>query len=133
IKSAITTLKAALPVAQNMFGKNDPFFGSSSDEVTSWVKAGNALRLKIGVRLMKRDVVKLTAIANDVIADPVQMSNIDDSWTLYTGASYADANGNWNPTGFLASQPIVNFMQAKDDPRLRIYYRPNIDGEYVGS
>jgi hypothetical protein len=127
IKSAVTTLKTAQPVAQNMLGTNDPFFGSSADQATSWIKAGNALRLKIGMRLMKRDVAKLTTIANDVIADPIQMAGIDDSWALYTGASYADANGNWNPTGFFASKPIVDFMLDKADPRLRIFYMPNTE------
>ena len=133
IKNAVATLKTAQSVAQNMLGANDPFFGSSSDQVTAWVKAGNALRLKIGMRLMKRDLSKLKAIANEVIADPVQMSGIDDSWALYTGATYADPNGNWNPTGFLASKPVVDFMLAKADPRLRIFYRPNTASAYVGS
>jgi hypothetical protein len=134
IKDAVSTLKTAQPVAQTMLGTNDPFFGSSSDQVTAWVKAGNALRLKIGMRLMKRDLAILTTIATEVIADPVQMSGIDDSWALYTGASYADANGNWNPAGFLASKPIVDFMIAKSDPRLRIFYRRNVAaGLYVGS
>lgn len=134
IKSAVSTLKATPSVAQTMLGTNDPFFGNSADQVTAWIKAGNALRLKIGMRLMKRDLAKLTTIANEVIADPVQMSGIDDSWALYTGPSYADANGNWNPTGFLASKPVVDFMLAKSDPRLRIFYRPNVAaGVYVGS
>ena len=133
IKGAVTTLETAQSVEQTMLGTNDPFFGSSSDQVTAWIKAGNALRLKIGMRLMKRDPAKLATIANEVIADPVQMSGIDDSWTLYTGASYADPNGNWNPAGFLASKPVVDFMLAKSDPRLRIFYRPNTAGNYVGS
>lgn len=133
IEAAVTTLKTSQSVQQAMLGTNDPFFGSSADPVTSWTKAGNALRLKIAMRLMKRDPGKLTAIANEVLSDPVQMSHIDDSWALYTGATYADANGNWNPAGFLASKPVVDFMLAKSDPRLRIYYRPNVDGDYVGS
>ena len=134
IKEAVATLKTAQGVPQNMLGTNDPFFGSSTNQVESWVKAGNALRLKMGMRLMKRDLDKLKAIATEVIADPVQMSHIDDTWALYTGPTYADANGNWNPTGFLASKPIVDFMLAKDDPRLRIFYKPNTTtGDYVGS
>jgi hypothetical protein len=133
IKNAVTTLKAVQPVTQNTFGTNDPFFGTASNPATAWVKAGNALRLKIGMRLMKRDAAKLTAIANEVIADPIQMSSIDDSWALYTGPSFADANGNYNPANFLASKPVVDFMVAKADPRLKIFYRPNTAGMYVGS
>lgn len=134
IKAAVTTLKAAQPVTQFMMGTNDPFFGTAADQATAWAKAGNALRLKIAMRLMKQDPQKLKAIATEVIADPVQMSSIDDSWALYTGAGFADANGNFNPDNFYASKPVVDFMKAKSDPRLRIFYRPNeANGQYVGS
>lgn len=133
IKEAVTSLKTSQAVAQNLLGTNDPFFGASTNQVMAWTKAGNALRLKIGMRLMRRDLAKLKTIATEVIADPVQMSHIDDSWALYTGTSYQDANGNWNPAGFLASKPIVDFMVTKADPRLRMFYRPNTAGLYVGS
>jgi hypothetical protein len=134
IKSAVATLKASQPVQQAMLGTNDPFFGSSSDQVTAWIKAGNALRLKMGMRLMKADPQALQNIANEVIADPVQMSSVDDSWHLLAGAGYANATGNWNPTGFAAGKPVVDFMLENDDPRLRIYYMPNeANGDYVGS
>ena len=134
IKTAVATLKTAQTVTQLAMGNNDPFFGKSADQSTAWAKAGNALRLKIGMRLMKRDPEKLRAIANEVIADPVQMSGIADSWALYTGATFADPNGNYNPTGFLAAKPVVDFMLDKGDPRLRIFYRPNeTEDKYVGS
>jgi hypothetical protein len=134
VKGAVATLKTAQSVEQLALGTNDPFFGKDAAQATTrWIKAGNALRLKMALRLEKRDATKLTAIATEVIADPVQMSGIDDSWTLFVGASYADANGNFNPQGFYASKPIVDFMKAKADPRLRIYYRTNVNGQYVGS
>ena len=76
---------------------------------------------------------KLASIATEVLADPIQMSSVDDSWFLPVGPSYADANGNFNPTGFVASKPLVDFFQAHGDPRLRIFYRENKDGDYVGS
>ena len=134
IKAAVNTLKTAQTVPQFTMGTNDPFFGTAADQSQAWAKAGNALRLKIAMRLMKRDPQKLKTIATEVVADPVQMSSIDDSWALYTGASYADANGNFNPDNFYASKPVVDFMLAKKDPRLRIYYRPNeAEGKYVGS
>lgn len=134
VKTAVATLKTSQSTAQSLFGINDPFFGSSSDQVAAWTKAGNALRLKMGMRLMKRDPSKLQTIATEVIADPIQMASIDDSWALYTGPSYAGSTGNYNPAGFLASKPIVDFMLAKADPRLRIFYRPNeTEGKFVGS
>src|SRR4029077_14315449 len=85
------------------------------------------------MRLMKRDPAKLKSIATDVLSDVNQMSSVDDTWALLVGSTYADANGNFNPTGFVAAKPLVDFFAAHGDPRLRIFYRPNKDGEYVGS
>ena len=130
IKKAVTTLETVQPVTQLLYGTYDPFYGGAA---LQWAKAGNALRLKIAMRLMKRDANKLKSIATDVLADANQMSAVADSWVLSVGSSFADAGGNFSPNGFLASQPIVNFMLSKADPRLRIYYRKNGKGQYVGS
>ncbi len=129
VKAAVASLKANTS-NQVAIGNNDPFFNGN---ITNWIKTGNALRLKVGLRLMKRNPTKLAAIANEVFAEADQMSSIADSWMLKTGPSYANATGNWNPSGFLAGKPVVDFMKSKDDPRLRIYYRPNKDQDYVGS
>lgn len=128
IKTAVASLKSNTS-NQKSLGANDPFFGG---DVTKWIKTGNALRLKIGLRLMKRNVAKLTSIANEVLGAE-QMASIDDSWIFKAGPSFANATGNWNPTGFLAGKPVVDFMKSKVDPRLRIFYRPNTAGEFVGS
>jgi len=129
LKAAITALRSA-PAGQKNYGTNDPFYGG---DTTRWIKAANALRLKIAMRLMKRNPSKLQSIATEVLADPDQMSSIDDSWVLKVGTTYADAGGNYNPTGFLAAKPMVDFMNAKVDPRLGIFYRKNGAGNYVGS
>ncbi len=133
IKTAVSTLKTTQSVPQTLFGTKDPFFGSATDEVGEWIKAGNALRLKIAMRLMKRSPEKLKSIATEVLADVNQMSSVDDTWVLLVGSSYANATGNWNPDGFVASKPMVDFFKAHGDPRLRMFYRENKDGEYVGS
>jgi hypothetical protein len=130
VKNAVTTLETTQSVNQISYAANDPFYGG---DPIKWAKAGNALRLKMAMRLMKRDAGKLQSVATEVLADANQMSSITDGWVMIVGASFADANGNYNPTGFLAAKPIVDFMLAKADPRLRIYYRPNSLGKYVGS
>ncbi len=130
IKKAVSVLETTPTVAQLSYGSFDPFYGGSASQ---WAKAGNALRLKIAMRLMKQNPTKLKAIVTEVLADVNQMTAFTDSWVLSVGASFADANGNYNPTGFLASKPVVDFMNAKADPRLRIFYRTNSHGAYVGS
>lgn len=129
IKAAVATLESNLP-NQVLYGTYDPFFGGVA---SNWAKAGNALRLKIAMRLMKRNPTKLASIATEVLADANQMASISDSWVLLVGPTFADASGNYNPTGFLAAQPVVDFMNTTGDPRLGIFYRKNSDGIYKGS
>jgi len=137
VKTAVASLESTDPSTQTAIGAKDPFFPanlSAADEALAWTKIGNALRLKMAMRLMKRDPNKMKAIAQEVLADPKQMSVYTDSWVLYTGPAYANATGNWNPIGFNAGKPVVDFMNATMDPRLRIFYRPAIKtGTYVGA
>jgi len=130
LKTSVATLKATPAAPQVSLGNNDPFYGG---DVIKWTKLANALRLKIALRQIKVDPAKLTSVATEVLADNVQMSDIQDSWDVKVGPSFADANGNFNPSTFVAGKPVVDFMLAKSDPRLRIYYRPNAAGDYVGS
>ena len=123
IKTAIGVLESSPSATQKLYGANDPFFGGASNQVTAWLKAGNALRLKIATRLLKVDPATLTSIATSVLADANQMSAIGDSWVLYVGPAFADAGGNFNPTGFLAAQPMVDFFNKYNDPREPIFYR----------
>jgi len=61
------------------------------------------------------------------------MSQNSDGWVLIVGPNYANATGNYNPNGFAASKPLIDFMSAKADPRLRIFYTTNAAGNYLGS
>jgi hypothetical protein len=130
IKAAVTTLETAQSVSQTTYGSYDPFYGG---DPAKWIKAGNALRLKIAMRLMNQDPNKMKSIAQDVLADANQMGSIDDSWVLNVGPTYADQSGNYNPSGFLAAKPLVDFMNTARDPRLAIFFRKNGKGLYVGS
>lgn len=143
VKAAVTSLESTDASTQTAIGGKDPFFpaaynGGSAltnvQEAAAWIKIGNALRLKMAMRLMKRDATKLKAIATEVLADNThQMSAFTDSWVLYAGPAYANATGNWNPTGFIATQSMINFMSANADPREGIFYRPAIKtGTFVG-
>lgn len=129
LKDAVAVLKSDA-AGQTGLGGNDPMFNGVP---ANWAKAANALRLKIALRLIKVDPAKLKAIATEVLADNVQMSENADSWMVKVGPSYADPGSNWNPDGFVAGKPILDFMKVKQDPRLRIYYRANKNKAYLGS
>lgn len=129
VAQAVNNLKAPTSVEQVNLGLNDPFFAGKKEY---WIKAGNALRLRIASRFMKRDEAKLRAIASEVLSDANQMSSIDDSWEFKAGPTYARAADNWNPASYIAAKPLLDFMVNNNDPRLPIYFRPNAGGTYVG-
>lgn len=131
LKSTIATLKTTQSTAQISLAKYDLYYGG---DVTKWVKAANALRLKIALRLIKRDPAKLATIAREVLASPATdlMSQESDSWVFDATANFT-GGGNWNPTGFRAPYATVNFMKTTSDPRIRNFYHKNKWNDYVGS
>jgi hypothetical protein len=135
VKTAVATLEASQATTQVLYGSTyDPFYGNSAgSESTHWIKAGNALRLKMAMRLLKRNASGVAAIVQDVLSDANQMSSNGDGWVLMVGPSFATESSNYNANGYLASQPVVNYMLATGDPRLPIYYRPDSNGVYYGS
>ena len=140
IKAAVKVLETPQTATQTPIGAKDPFFPSNlaaAPEAAQWAKIGNAVRLKMAMRLMKRNPTKMKAIATEVLADGSnQMASVDDSWVLYAGPAYANGNGqtNWNSTTFCAGKPVVDFMNATGDPREKIFYRPALwTSAFVGA
>ena len=122
LKDVIALLKAAPSVAQVNLGTNDLWYGGN---VALWAKAAAGLRLKMAMRLMKRDAATATAIAKEVVADATNlMTSNADSWVMYADVSFT-SGGNWNPTEFRAPKPTVDFMWNTADPRLRLFYKKN--------
>ena len=137
IKAAVKSLETTQSVSQVLYGSQyDGFFGSANNEVLEWIKAGNALRLKIAMRLMNQEPSVLQAIASDVLSDANQMSGVADSWMMSQGIEWISGTAdNTNPANFLATEPLVNFMQSTGDPRLTMFYRPvtGTTSTYIGS
>ncbi|MBN9299972.1 MAG: SusD/RagB family nutrient-binding outer membrane lipoprotein [Filimonas sp.] len=130
VKDAVALLKTTQSTTQLSYGKNDQFFGG---DATKWAKAGNALRLRMAMRLLKRDAARAKTIINEVLADPVQMTSNSDGWVLIAPSTFADATSNWNIQDFRAPKPVVEFMKAKSDPRLRLFYMMNKYNQYIGN
>lgn len=126
LKEAVATLKTAQPATQVALGTNDQYYGGNTQQ---WVKAANALRLKIGMRLAKRDPARLKTIAQEVLSSPATdlMSSNTDGWVFVTPASFTgDGASNWNASGLRASKPLVDFMWDSQDPRIDAFFTPNI-------
>ncbi len=78
LKNAINLLKQSGP-AQVSIGGYDPVYGG---KVQNWIKAANALRLRLATRWVKRDISKAKSIASEVLnADPGNLfTSNDDGW-----------------------------------------------------
>jgi len=121
LKQLVTTLRTATP-NQVSLANFDQYYGG---DAMRWAKAANALRQRIAMRLTKRDLAKATAIFRETIADAaLLMSTQADSW-VYTAHTSFTQGGNWNPDGFRAPKPSVDFMWGSSDPRLNYFYGRN--------
>ncbi len=122
LKNAIQDIKTA-PAGQFAIGNYDQFYFGKADK---WVKAANALRLRMAMRIMKVDNSTATSIIQDVLSSPSAdlMDDNTDSWTLYAPFTHT-SGGNWNPDGLRASKALTDFMVANDDPRLRVFFTKN--------
>jgi len=131
LKDAVAALKSTPSVPQKSYGINDQFF---KGDVSKWIKTGNAARLRIAMRMIKVDVNRVKTIVNDVLASGAdQMSSVEDSWVFVAPGNSFGGGGNFNPVGMRAPKPTLDFMVAKADPRLRLFYSRNLEGQYVGS
>lgn len=114
-----TAIEAADQSIQVKPGNRDLFFNG---DIEKWKKTSNSLRLKMASRLMKRNPAKLTAIATEVLSRQ-QISNTAEDFSLL--AKRFTEHGNFNPEGMSATKPMIDFMNASNDPRLPIFYQKN--------
>lgn len=122
LKEAVSILSTSQSTPQVGLGRFDLYFNG---DATLWAKAANALRLRMALRLLKRDQTKAVAIMQDVLSNnALQMSSNEEGWVL-KGAAAFTSGGNWNPTEFRAPKPTVDFMWENEDPRIRIFYKKN--------
>lgn len=126
IKAAVATLKQNPAVPQYSLDVYDQYFRG---DVTKWIKAANALRLRMAMRVQKADATAGNAIINEVLAMPAAdlMSSNADGWVFVGNANFTGdaAGGNWNTDGLRAPKPMVDFMWDKKDPRLDAFFTPN--------
>lgn len=124
LKAAIATLKGA-SAGQTSFGDADLYY---KGDATKWVKAANALRLRLAMRWAKRNASKQSEIVNEVLANPADLfASNDDNLEFVTSFSHTGTGSNWDPSSalFKGSKALVDFMFETQDPRLRIFFQKN--------
>ena len=96
-------------------------------DISKWIKAANGLRLRIALRLMKRDITKAKAIATEVLANSADLpSSIDDSFVFWLDNKYSN-NGDYFAVNDLirASKSFMDYLNKYNDPRRSMFFRIN--------
>lgn len=126
LKTAVATLKATPTVTQIELGVYDQYYKGVAQ---NWIKAANALRMRMAMRVQKADATAGNAILTEVLASPAAdlMSSNADGWIFKANAAFTGTGdgGNWNPSTLRAPKPIVDFMWNTQDPRMDAFFTPN--------
>ncbi|GHT41957.1 hypothetical protein AGMMS49965_12600 [Bacteroidia bacterium] len=126
LKAAIADLKTASGQV-SLAGYDRAYNG----DMTKWVKAGNAIRLRLASRLLKRKPAEAKAIATEVLAGTNAgdiMGSNDDSFIFWFDNLYTNIHGgDWHSSRdmLLASRALIDFMNDNEDPRRGIFFVPN--------
>lgn len=98
-----------------------------------WAKFGNSLKLRLGINLADVDPALAKATVESAAAKAI-LSNGDNALVSFPGGQFA------NPinlalagrTDWVGADTLVNFLNANNDPRIKSYFEPLPDGNYVG-
>ncbi|GIM53472.1 SusD/RagB family nutrient-binding outer membrane lipoprotein [Capnocytophaga cynodegmi] len=89
-----------------------------------WAKFCNLLKLKIAARLVNVNKSKAIKIAEEVVNSPVgYMNELADDFVYRRSIKYYGTGNGTQPGS--AAEPIVDFMVANKDPRLRFIFTKN--------
>ena len=122
LKNAISKFKTNTN-QKSMVGYDMAYNG----DINGWIKAANALRLRIALRLMKRDIAKAKQIATEVLATPSDLpAKNEDGFIFWLEGKYSE-NGDYYSINDLirASKGMMNYLNKYNDPRKRMFFRIN--------
>ncbi|MBW8325032.1 MAG: SusD/RagB family nutrient-binding outer membrane lipoprotein [Prolixibacteraceae bacterium] len=122
LKNAISKFKTNTN-QKSMVGYDMAYNG----DINGWIKAANALRLRIALRLMKRDITKAKQIATEVLATTSDLpAKNEDGFIFWLEGKYSE-NGDYYSINDLirASKGMMNYLNKYNDPRKRMFFRIN--------
>ena len=124
LDKAIVELEKADPVIQLNFNKGDFIF---KNDWKKWAQTANALKYRIASYLINKDEAWAKRIVQEVEASTsgLYASSAQGDQLLFMPASNFRGQANDMATEFWAAENFVNFLKANDDPRLKIFFRPN--------
>ena len=122
LTAAISTLAGSLD-DQESYGNADIFYHS---DWAKWVKLANTLKLRIALRYEGQDKTKTGQIFKEVMADATGPIVEDGDQFAYLDPDYDPIGGaiDYRSTRY-ATNSIITFLKATNDPRLKIYFTAN--------
>lgn len=95
-------------------------------DMTKWVKAANALRLRLALRWMKRDMSKAKSIAAEVLSSSELPSSMDDSFVIWLSGKESN-HGDYESVNDLirGTKTFMGYLNKYNDPRKRMFFRAN--------
>ncbi|MBR6286234.1 MAG: SusD/RagB family nutrient-binding outer membrane lipoprotein [Bacteroidaceae bacterium] len=136
-----------IDVEEPAFTAGDVIFGG---DASKWKKFGNSLKCRLAIHLSKVDENWRTYIA-EALASGVMESNDDAAKFTYSesGSDYCQFYSGYfvsNRNDFSINKTLVDLMKGQSDtlntkahpwegvfdPRLKVYTKPNANGEYKG-
>lgn len=106
-------------------------------DITKWKKLANALKIRIGLRMVNADPAKARQIIEEASANTFE-SSADEAKFPYLPVApdqypYNDQDGAAISNQYFVSSTLVNFMKETNDPRLPMYARDApLTGTIVG-
>ena len=106
-------------------------------DMSKWLKFANSIKLQMGMRIIESQ----PQLGEELVMEAVPgvfTSNADNATVVHldappnTNELYTDlAIGNRRD--FVGAEPFIDQMLELDDPRIEVFFDPNVDGEIVGS
>lgn len=124
LESAVNILKG-LPDGTTVFKGYELMYDG---DIKKWMAFANTLRLRLALRISKIDPAKAKTEAEAAIAAGVMTDNSQNAF-LKKAEAGNDTNGlsqvaAWNE--FAMSSTIASYLIGFEDPRLSIYFQPNV-------
>ncbi len=130
VQSAVNSIDTSAPG----FTSGDVIYGGNMD---AWQKFGNALLLRLGMRIADRDATLAASTVSSALGGNIMSSVADQAMFQFqtnqaiANPFYEDAVVN-NRDDFRVTEILVNTMQSMNDPRLPMYADQTTTGDYVG-
>lgn len=124
--------KASQASGLESIGNADFLFGG---DIPSWIQFAKTLKLKILMRDFDANQAAIQQLLDEggLLETDAKMTAFEDAENKSNPLYESDRRKLNTFLNIRASKTLLSYLQENNDPRIEIFYEPNIDGDYVGS